>query len=530
MKKKKGFTLTEILGVLVILGLLLLLIVPTVLNKVRVSEGDTKSTQEKMIEESTNLYMDSDKDKYPNTEGNTYCIPIQTLIDNGKITEDLKDVTSKDPKLKEKVVKVTIDKNGVRKFKIVDSDSSCSEIKYKHITFEVGPKDNSQWSQSKYVVINYPDMGSGYVNKYSIDGGKTWKLVSGNKKQTENFTAPGKVMARMEGPTIVKDEYPVLKIDNDLPTCSLSASGTKGDNGWYTGNVTTTLSKSDKTSGVNRFGVSTATTPTYNSQTTGTLSSDSKGTTFYGYVEDKAGNVNKCSVNVNRDATKPSISNVSNSGGGNWTKNNVTISANASDATSGMNNIKYSYSSDGSSPLNDWDAGSSATYVKGTWSASRNNTVYLVATDNAGNQNIYNAGAIRIDKTPPYSPKVTGVDKQGTMNNVTDNCTGKGGTLSDTYCDFYFSTGHYSWYDFSFLRQYADSGSGIQTEDYQISWNHNGTAPKYGWTDSAGRANWSWKADGSGYNGATWITMGIRSIDKVGNVGYATYIQIHISY
>ena len=39
MKKKKGFTLTEILGVLVILGLLLLLIVPTVLNKVRVSEG-----------------------------------------------------------------------------------------------------------------------------------------------------------------------------------------------------------------------------------------------------------------------------------------------------------------------------------------------------------------------------------------------------------------------------------------------------------------------------------------------------------
>ena len=155
MKKKKGFTLTEILGVLVILGLLLLLIVPTVLNKVRVSEGDTKSTQEKMIEESTNLYMDSDKDKYPNTEGNTYCIPIQTLIDNGKITEDLKDVTSKDPKLKEKVVKVTIKKNGVRKFKIVDSDSSCSEIKYKHITFEVGPKDNSQWSQSKYVVINY---------------------------------------------------------------------------------------------------------------------------------------------------------------------------------------------------------------------------------------------------------------------------------------------------------------------------------------------------------------------------------------
>ena len=106
MKKKKGFTLTEILGVLVILGLLLLLIVPTILNKVRVSENDTKKTQDKMIEESTNLYMDDNKDLFPGTTDNVYCIPIQTLIDHGKITEDLKDVTSKDPNIKKKVVKV----------------------------------------------------------------------------------------------------------------------------------------------------------------------------------------------------------------------------------------------------------------------------------------------------------------------------------------------------------------------------------------------------------------------------------------
>ena len=139
-KDKNGFTLTEILGVLVILGLLLLLIVPSILNKVRVNEKEIKKAQENMVENSTNIYMDQDKDTYPNTEGNVYCIAIQTLIANGKVNENLKDATSKDLDFKRKSVEVTIGKNGNRSFKVVNA---CNEIKYKNITFEVGPKDNS---------------------------------------------------------------------------------------------------------------------------------------------------------------------------------------------------------------------------------------------------------------------------------------------------------------------------------------------------------------------------------------------------
>ena len=97
MRNKKGFTLTEILGVLVIMGLLLLIIVPTTLNKDRTSENDVKQSQNKMIEESTSIYMDKDKEQYPNVRGNNYCIPVEKMIENGTISDDLKDATSKDP-------------------------------------------------------------------------------------------------------------------------------------------------------------------------------------------------------------------------------------------------------------------------------------------------------------------------------------------------------------------------------------------------------------------------------------------------
>ena len=45
LKMKKGFTLAEILGVIVIIGLLLILIVPTVLNRISTSGDDAKKTE-----------------------------------------------------------------------------------------------------------------------------------------------------------------------------------------------------------------------------------------------------------------------------------------------------------------------------------------------------------------------------------------------------------------------------------------------------------------------------------------------------
>ncbi|MEI3508148.1 MAG: prepilin-type N-terminal cleavage/methylation domain-containing protein [Bacilli bacterium] len=513
MKKKKGFTLTEILGVLVILGLLLLLIVPTILNKVRVSENDTKKTQDKMIEESTNLYMDDNKDLFPGTTDNVYCIPIQTLIDHGKITEDLKDVTSKDPNIKKKVVKVKISKNGNRVFETVDS---CSQIQYKNIVFAVGPKDNSQWTTSKYVTITYPNMGEGYVNKYSTDNGKTWKIVVGNTKKTEDYTADGKVMARMEGPTIIKDEYPVKRIDRTAPTIT---SVTGNPTAWTKNNVTLTVNGAKDTgSGLNATAYSFDNGATWQASNQKTYTTNTNNIIIK--VRDILGNTyTHSSINITKiDKTAPTITSVTGNPTA-WTKNNVTLTVNgAKDTGSGLNATAYSF--DGGST---WQASNQKTYTSNT------SNISIKVRDAVGN--IYtnsNINITKIDKTPPYV-KFTGF-KWTNFNGTETSNTCKNKTITtqngNASCDVYIRVNSYTTWQWDTTYTYVESGSGVKEE--QGLWQHNGSAPKYNsWVNPG---NWWWDVERGTTNSATYLNWSVRYVDNVGNVGNSLTVKFHLSY
>ncbi|MDO4481046.1 MAG: hypothetical protein Q4B56_08315, partial [Erysipelotrichaceae bacterium] len=86
------------------------------------------------------------------------------------------------------------------------------------------------------------------------------------------------------------------------------------------------------------------------------------------------------------DRTKPSVPDLSNSSGGALTCGNVNISANSTDAVSGVKTIQYSYNE--KNWYDDWNSTNlSATppQVFGTWSAPRYNVVYIRSCDNAGN-------------------------------------------------------------------------------------------------------------------------------------------------
>ena len=58
---KKGFTLAEILGVIVIVGILLVLIVPAVINRITESEDEVKGATGNII------YNDIHQDKVEDT-------------------------------------------------------------------------------------------------------------------------------------------------------------------------------------------------------------------------------------------------------------------------------------------------------------------------------------------------------------------------------------------------------------------------------------------------------------------------------
>ena len=87
--KNKGFTLTELLGVMIILSILVLLVFPKVYNSVKNNKSGDKAI-EKIIYGATSLYMDDNSDYYTKTNNKTYCIKIRDLVDNNNLKKPVK--------------------------------------------------------------------------------------------------------------------------------------------------------------------------------------------------------------------------------------------------------------------------------------------------------------------------------------------------------------------------------------------------------------------------------------------------------
>lgn len=102
------------------------------------------------------------------------------------------------------------------------------------------------------------------------------------------------------------------------------------------------------------------------------------------------------------DDVAPTIT-MTSSSGGNWTKDRVDITVNASDKGQGIKNIQFSYDNETWTTRTNFDSGSTDTDVIYTpYFESENNIVFYVrATDNAGNISGVKKTNIKIDKTAP---------------------------------------------------------------------------------------------------------------------------------
>ena len=88
--KKNGFTLIEMLAVVIILTLLTLLIMPNVINSIKSYQSTTDSLSMAIIESAADSYIDDYKNSYPSHYGNTYCITINKLVDLGYLKKPVK--------------------------------------------------------------------------------------------------------------------------------------------------------------------------------------------------------------------------------------------------------------------------------------------------------------------------------------------------------------------------------------------------------------------------------------------------------
>ena len=121
--KRNGFTLVELMAVIIIISLIALLTFPNIINQIK----KTKKSNNKMIEdvviEQAKKYVSDNKEDLLEDE---YCLSISTLIDNDYIKEDIVNINNiKD----NKVVHITLDNNN--SYEVVDKNKCfLSAVKY----------------------------------------------------------------------------------------------------------------------------------------------------------------------------------------------------------------------------------------------------------------------------------------------------------------------------------------------------------------------------------------------------------------
>ena len=144
---------------------------------------------------------------------------------------------------------------------------------------------------------------------------------------------------------------------------------------------------------------------------------------------DVEGNYDEKSTWLRIDKVRPDKPSISNPTNGNWTNKDVTVSVTSRDEHSGINTLYYTYNEHankiGTDPNNDWVALENETNTKDdhkkenkpvsiklpTFTANSgeifNKTIYVKASDKAGNFSDVNQTNVRIDKQKPTTPVIT---------------------------------------------------------------------------------------------------------------------------
>lgn len=307
---KKGFTLAEILAVIVIIGLLLILILPPVINRISSSSDEAKDAENEFIYSAADIYIREHPEKYPPGKSGKYCILIQELIDDGKLVEPVNDVVTGE-NLSDKSVLVTIYSTGTKEYEIKEG-AECKDIAaLPMIDFIIDPV-GSAWVKKRTVTIIYPTLEGEYQARYRREDENSNNWINDNAYNKggrhtnivfNKSSKSTKIEAQLKGNQIISGRVNVVNVDSEAPTITSITQSGKSGNG-----LKVNITAKDNLSGLNGIYFNTVkSTPNVNASgwiefTTNDTSSKTYSKTFstgtyYVYVKDKAGNISASSKN-----------------------------------------------------------------------------------------------------------------------------------------------------------------------------------------------------------------------------------------
>lgn len=398
-RKKKGFTLVELLVVIMIIGIVLGISIPAVVNLQKSQNARKFDYFLTIVKEATDLYVEQYGKSFDETE-NCFDIVYDSLVEEDLIQES--DITCLSSEGQQGIVQATRipgTNNFTYEYFLTCKDQSTGEIFHESGIAPTGCKgvngnfvvniDSAvkvvdgvtsdytfdTWTRGK-VIVTVSSVNPYFYDidhyEYSLDG-SSYNRMSGNQITFES-SINKKVYFRAvdTNGNYSGDTVAVIKIDNDKPTASINLSGTKGDNDWYISNVTASCHNQSDGSG---SGVaSCAVNP-------GSYTTSAFNVTFTLTITDYVGNTNTVSQTIKIDKDKPVMNRVNlTQDNGNSYSSGSTSDVPVTITAVGHDNVgiaKYIYSHD----LNSWSNLTNPWLIN--WDGSWH--FYIKAVDTAGN-------------------------------------------------------------------------------------------------------------------------------------------------